>query len=54
MDSELSCIILTYVTTNPPTTTPIPSNYPDNPPPYNKSHKIIANEGALLRNEAYP
>jgi len=46
-DSELFCLILIEITTNPPTTTPIPSDYPDNPPQYNKSHKIMANGGYL-------
>ena len=31
MDNEPSCIIFTQNTTNLPITTPIPSDYPDNP-----------------------
>ncbi len=37
-DSELYSIILFHYTFNPPTTTPIPSDYPANPLLYNISH----------------
>jgi len=52
-DSELSYIILIQKTTNPPTTTPIPSDYPDILPQYQLIPQLPRSEGVLIRNKGY-